>query len=219
MNSTKGPRGRVGGERPGESCGVESAPACEGGLAEGSRALAAPELAAKGGPSIHRHSRAHAAGGKRDPRPLTPILIAFCSVLPLSLASAQLGSCSAGGDGSPGWRADSTGPSQGVTLETRAKPRDVSAAVSRSMPVVELAVLEERPIEAGGREFTLVGAQGEEGVLRVEFAEGSSQEFAWRREMVDMRLTAQIGLFGNGARERALVDQLNKELGALGKQP
>lgn len=147
------------------------------------------------------------------------ILIGFClATFPLG-GVGLLGGCSSGGDGSPAWRADSAGPSAGVTLEARGKPRDVSAAVSRTLPVVELAVLEERPLEGGGREFTLVGAQGEQGVLRVEFAEGSSQEFAWRREMVNMRLTAQINLFGNASRERALVDQLGKELNTLAKQP
>jgi hypothetical protein len=104
-------------------------------------------------------------------------------------------------------------------METQGKPRDVAAAVSRSLAPVELAVVEEKPLDGGGREFLLVGSKGEEGVLRVAYTQGSAQELAWRREVIAMRLTARVGLFGNAARERDLVEKVSHELKTLGRQP
>ena len=86
------------------------------------------------------------------------------------------------------------------------------------MSVVALAVVEERPVDGGGREFSLVGSQGEEGALRVEYQEGSAQDLSWRRETIEMRVSAHVGLFGNEERERALVENVSKELRALAKQ-
>lgn len=73
-------------------------------------------------------------------------------------------------------------------------------------------------MEGGGRELALVGSRGEEGVLRVQYAQGSATELAWQREVIDMRLTAHIGRFGHAERERALVERLRSELQSLAEE-
>lgn len=145
-------------------------------------------------------------------------MIGICSVFVLAGTLAPLAGCSSGSESSRDWAASPAQKSGGVTIETKGKARDLSAAVSRSLPVVELAVLKERPVEGGGREFSLVGLQGEEGVLSVSYAEGTAQDLSWRRAVIDMRVAARIGLFGDEARERKLVEQVSKELHALARQ-
>ncbi len=150
-------------------------------------------------------------------------MLGFCLVVAVSGSAGLIGGvgsgCASGGNGSGAWASGPASGSEGTTIAARGKPRDVSAAISRSLPVVELAVLDERRLEGGGREFVLVGSRGEEGWLRVGYAEGDDKDPAWRRLAVEMRMSARIGRFGHAEKERALVDRVRKELMTLAKQP
>jgi hypothetical protein len=91
---------------------------------------------------------------------------------------------------------------------TRAAPGDwddVQAAVAVAAPAIEFAVVHVQSPTPDRTAFELLSARDEPGVLIVERGPGPGE----------LSIRAQIGRFGDPARERALVEAVRRRLGQL----
>lgn len=155
-----------------------------------------------------------------------PKLFGLCAELALGITLGVALAIPAGCSSRPGRAsADSArfGPvlSPGLTRIIYGKPRDLAPALSRSATAIGLALVERRelPAETPGVLFTLVGRVGEPASVRIDYPEKGAADLEWLRSPKDMRLTLRIGRFGEGARERALADQFERELDDLAPEP
>ncbi len=140
--------------------------------------------------------------------------LALCGSL---LAMPHAG-CARGARSDPTFIGAGRAPSVVTGLSVTAKPRDLDAAVARSLPDYGLAVLERTgEFEEGFRNYDLLGIRGQTGVLRAEFepTQGSLEK---KRTPQTIKLSARIGRFGEPPEEKSLLETMRTELRRLARQ-
>lgn len=111
------------------------------------------------------------------------------------------------------------GAEAAATITARGKVRDLNSAVSRAITTRNLAVLEidDRAADEGVRVFRLLGIRGEPGWVRATF-EPTGPSRAAGREVRAITIAAQLGSFGDAAREEDFVRGVAGELEVLATQ-
>lgn len=159
----------------------------------------------------HRHS---------NPHPGVPAIRTIHFVSMLFGVSSFLGLVAAMGCSATSSRAPAAverGVSAPSRALVRAKPRDISAAVSRAITELSLAPLRVQTPGPGQIEYELISSNDEPGWLRIRFDASADDPPSAARRARDISLEASIGRFGDPARQRRFLDSISRNLRTLAK--